>query len=166
MTGNKSWALIVLLLVLIIVVDSTVIFSKYSRSQSIEISIEPSQELKGEIYIGGEVSNAGFYPLRAGDSVEDLVQAAGGTSANADFSQLKLYIPGSGEEEQPQKINSNRAEAWLLQTLEGIGEIRAKAIIDYRQRNGPFHNTAELLKVEGIGPSTYEKIKHLITVAD
>jgi competence ComEA-like helix-hairpin-helix protein len=38
--------------------------------------------------------------------------------------------------------------------------------MDYRQQNGPFRNTGELLKVEGIGMATYEKIKHLITVAD
>jgi len=54
----------------------------------------------------------------------------------------------------------------LLEALPGIGETRAQAIIDYRQQNGPFHNINELTKVEGIGIATYEKIKHLISVAD
>ena len=67
---------------------------------------------------------------------------------------------------QPQKINLNRAEAWLLEALPEIGESRAQAIIDYREQNGPFHNINELIKVEGIGTATYEKIKDRITVAD
>jgi len=163
---NQFWTLIIILLIAIIVVGSLVTWSRYSRSQPIEISISPSQEIQGEIYIGGTVNNPGFYPLKAGDSIDDVIRAAGGTSANTDANQLKLYIPEAGEEESPQKVNLNRAEAWLLQALPGIGETRAQAIIDYRQQNGQFDNINELTKVEGIGTATYEKIKHLVTVAD
>lgn len=163
---NQFWTLIIILLIAIIVVGSLVTWSRYSRSQPIEISISPSQEIQGEIYIGGAVNNPGFYPLKAGDSIDDVIRAAGGTSANTDASRLKLYIPEAGEEESPQKVNLNRAEAWLLQALPGIGETRAQAIIDYRQQNGQFDNINELTKVEGIGTATYEKIKHLVTVAD
>lgn len=126
----------------------------------------PGQELQGEIYVGGTVNNPGFYSLKAGDSIEDIIQAAGGTTDNADLSRIELQIPQSGEEQQPQKIDINRAEAWLLQALPGIGEVRAQAIIDYRQQNERFHNTDELTKVEGIGVTTYEQIKHLLTVAN
>jgi len=122
--------------------------------------------VQGEIYIGGAVTSPGFYPLTAGDSIEALIQAAGGTTSSADLSQLKLYIPEVGEEEQPQKINLNRAELWLLKALPGIGETRARAIIAYREQYGPFHNIKELTKVKGIGVTTYEEIKHLIIVAD
>jgi len=162
---SKYWTLITILLVAIIAISSIVLWSRYSRSQPIEVSIPTAQELPGEIYIGGAVSNPGFYSLKADDTIEALIQAAGGTT-NADLSWLKLYIPQTGEEEQPQKINLNRAEAWLLEALPGIGETRAQDIIDYRQQNGPFNNINELIKVEGIGTATYEKIKHLITVAD
>ena len=123
------------------------------------------QELQGEIYVGGAVSSPGFYPLTAGDSIEALIQAAGGTTSSAELNRLKLYIPQVGEE-QPQKINLNRAEVWLLKALPGIGETRARAIIAYREQYGPFHNINELIKVEGIGVTTYDKIKYLITVAD
>ncbi len=118
------------------------------------------------IYVGGAISNPGFYPLKAGDSLQALIQAAGGTAGNTDLSSLKIYIPRVGEEIQPQKINLNRAEAWLLEALPGIGEVRAQAIIDYRRQNGPLRNISELTKVAGIGITTYEQIKHLITVAD
>ncbi len=123
------------------------------------------EEVQGGIYISGAINNPGFYPLKAEDSIEALIQAVGGTTSGADLGQLKLYIPETGGE-QPQKIDLNRAEAWLLKALPGIGETRAQAIIAYRQQHGPFHNISELTKVEGIGIATYEQIKHLITVAD
>ena len=73
---------------------------------------------------------------------------------------------GVGEEQDSQKIDINRAEVWLLKALPGIGETLAQRIVDYRQKNGPFHNTKDLLKVTGIGNTTYEQIRDLITVAD
>ena len=160
------WTLIIILLVIIIAIGGIVTWSRYSRSQPIEISIAPSQELQGKIYIGGAVNNPGFYPLKTGDNSEDIIRAAGGTTDSADLSQLKLHIPRIGENEQPQKVNLNQAETWLLQALPGIGEIRAQAIIDYRHQNRRFHNINELTMVEGIGAATYEKIKHLVAVAD
>ncbi len=167
MTASRFiWIAIVILLVAIIAAGSLLIWSRYSRSQNIEISIVPERELRGEIYISGEVNNTGLYPLQAGDSVEDILQMAGGTTDNADLNRLKLHVPEFAERELPQRVNINRAEAWLLAALPGIGEVRAQAIVDYRQQNGPFHNTDELLKVEGIGTAVYEKIRHLITVTD
>ena len=163
---NKYWALIIILLVAIITTSGIIVWSRYSGSQPIEISIPPGQELPGEIYIGGTVSNPGFYSLKDGDSIQDIIQAAGGTTSDADLSSLKLYIPQVGEGTQPQRINLNRAEAWLLEALPGIGEVRAQAIIDYRSQNEPFRNISELTKVEGIGITTYEQIEHLLTVAD
>jgi len=164
---NKYWTLITILLIVIIAIGGIVAWSRYSPSQPIEISISPGQQIEGKIYIGGAVNSPGFYPLRAGDSIEALVQAAGGTTSSADISGLELYIPEVGdEEEQLQKIDLNRAEVWLLEALPGIGETLAQRIIDYRQQNGPFNNIKEIVKVAGIGTTTYEEIKHLITVAD
>ena len=163
---DKYWTLVIVILVSVIVIGSIVAWLKYKGSQPIEISIPPSKELQGEIYVGGSVNNPGFYPLRTGDCIEDIIQAAGGTTDSVDLSNIGLYITQSGEEQQPQKIDLNRAESWLLEALPGIGEARAQAIIDYRQQNGRFNTIDELTKVEGIGTATYERIKHLITVAD
>lgn len=163
---TKYWTLVIILLVAIITIGGIVIWSRYSPSQPIEIFIPQSQELQGRIYIGGAVNSPGFYPLRAGDSIEALIQAAGGITDNADLTNLKLFIPRVGEKELPQKIDLNRAEAWLLQALPGIGETLAQRIIDYRNQNGPFNDIKELIKVKGIETTTYDKIKHLITVAD
>ena len=164
-TFNKYWIPVIILLV-VIVVGSIVAWSRYSQSQPIEISMPQAQELQGKIYIGGAVSNPGFYSLQTGDTIEALIQTVGGTTASADLSQLKLHIPETEEVYQSQKIDLNRAEAWLFQALPGIGEIRAQAIVAYRHQNGPFRNTTELIKVEGIGITIFEKIKYLITVAN
>ncbi|GAH66316.1 unnamed protein product, partial [marine sediment metagenome] len=76
---SQYWTLITILLVAIIAISSIVLWSRYSPSQSIEISIPTAQELQGKIYIGGAVSNPGFYSLQAGDTIDALIQAAGGT---------------------------------------------------------------------------------------
>ena len=165
-TRLNRWTLATILLVVTIAIGGVIACSRYPKSQPIEISSPPTPEIQGEVYISGAVSNPGFYPLRAGDTIEDIIQAAGGTTSNADTTKVKLYIPEIGEEQQPQRINLNRAEAWLLEALPGIGKARAQAIIDYRNQNGRFHNTYELTKIEGIGTDTYEQIKHLITIAD
>ena len=162
---SKYWTSLIFLLLAVIAAGSLITWSRYSRSQPVEISLPPTQELQGEIYVGGAVNNPGFYPLKAGDSIDDIIQGAGGTPADADSSQLKLYVPEAGEAPL-QKINLNRADSWLLQALPEIGEARAQAIINYRRQNGHFRNINELTEVEGIGTATYEKIKHLITVAE
>jgi competence protein ComEA len=163
---NKYWALTIIFLVVVIVIGGIVFWSRYSGSQSIEITLSSEPEWQGTVYIGGMVNNPGFYPVKAGDSLQSVIQAAGGTINAADLSGLKIYVPQIGEKTQPQKVDINRAEAWLLEVLPGIGEVKAQAIIDYRCQNGPFHNINELTKVEGIGAATYEQIKLLITVAD
>ena len=167
-TSKFSWfgILVTLILVTIVVIGSIVVWSRYSGGQPVVISESPNRELHGEIYVVGAVNNPGLYPLIAGDEIGDTIQAAGGTFDNADLSQLKLYIPEAGEEEQPQKIDINRAEVWLLKALPGIGEAKAQAIVDHRRQMGPFRNIKELTKVEGIGATIYEQIEELVTIAD
>ena len=164
--SNTYWTLVVILLIIVIAVGGMSVWSKYRGRQPIEINVTQVQEAAGQVYVGGAVNNPGIYPITSGDSLEALIQAAGGTTSSADLKQVKLHVTGPGEGESPQKIDINRAEAWLLTALPGIGEVRAKAIVEYRLHNGPFRNITELTKVEGIGATTYQEIKHLITVAD
>jgi competence protein ComEA len=50
----------------------------------------------------------------------------------------------------PVDVNSADA-ATLAEELDGIGPAKAEAIVDYRDRNGPFESVDELLDVKGIG---------------
>ena len=49
-------------------------------------------------------------------------------------------------------------------TLPGIGESRAKDIIDYRQKNGKFKSISDIKKISGIKDAAFDKIKDLICV--
>ena len=61
------------------------------------------------------------------------------------------------------KININKADANTLQQLSGIGEKKAQAIIDYRNKVGKIKDIAELSKIEGLGSTTIEKIAPFLT---
>lgn len=61
-------------------------------------------------------------------------------------------------------VNINTAEQAELTTLAGIGDVKAQAIIDYREANGPFASIEDVQNVSGIGPATYANIKDHITV--
>lgn len=62
------------------------------------------------------------------------------------------------QSEQSAKVNLNAADAETLRRdLFGIGAAKAKAIIAYRESNGPFTAVDELLEVKGIGKALMEK---------
>lgn len=62
------------------------------------------------------------------------------------------------------KVSINSATKEELMKLEGIGEVKAEAIIKYRQENGSFKSVEELKNVSGIGDAVYDKIKDNIIV--
>lgn len=62
-------------------------------------------------------------------------------------------------------VNVNTATQEQLESLNGIGPAKAKAIIDYRNKNGNFKNVDELDKVPGIGEGILKKIKSEATVS-
>ena len=65
----------------------------------------------------------------------------------------------SSEKNQGDKISLNQANLQQLQTLNGVGEKKAQAIVEYRQKNGGFKTVDELVNVKGIGPKLLEKNK-------
>lgn len=63
------------------------------------------------------------------------------------------------------KVNINQADAAVLaERLNGIGDKKAQAIVEYRQQHGPFKSVDDLKNVSGIGEATLEKNRDLITV--
>ena len=63
------------------------------------------------------------------------------------------------------KIDINNASIKELQSLDGIGYTKAKAIIEYRKKH-KFKKIDEILNVKGIGKKTFEKIKEKISIEE
>lgn len=137
--------------------------------------------------VGGEVEKAGVYKLENGARMKDALAAAGGLSAKADREYVaqsvnlaeklvdgqKIYIPETRIQEstnlrsyeqvkgaQTSKININKADLATLESLSGIGEVRAQAIVDGR----PYQAVNDLLTRKIVPASVYEKIKDKISV--
>ena len=62
------------------------------------------------------------------------------------------------------KVNLNKATVAELVQLKGIGQKYAERIVEFREKNGPFTKTEDLMNVKGISLKTWEKNKDLITV--
>ena len=61
-------------------------------------------------------------------------------------------------------VNVNTADAETLQTLHGIGQSKAEAIVKHRELHGDFKSVEELAEVKGIGEKIIEKNKEDIIV--
>jgi len=139
------------------------------------------------VYITGAVPRPGVYALPKNARVQDAISAAGGFLAEAEKSQINLaaliedgekleipYLEGAVpvlgtpipevETLTTELIDINTASLEELKTLPGIGNTNAQKIIEYREQNGPFINTEDIINISGIGPGIYERIKDLITV--
>lgn len=152
---------------------------------------QSSEEETIVVDIKGAVKNPREYELKAGDRVRDLITAAGGLAEEADesrikFSQIlrdedciKIYTIGeeveendifqeasssSGGENSSGKININKASASELQTLPGIGEVKAQSIIDYRESVGGIKSVDELTNITGIGAKTVDKLRDMVDI--
>lgn len=76
--------------------------------------------------------------------------------------QQKEVVPNSAAKQGV--VNINTAGATELDTLPGIGPTYAKRIIEYREQHGSFKTVGDIVKVNGIGDATYQKIAASITV--
>jgi len=63
------------------------------------------------------------------------------------------------------KVDLNSADEAELMAVKGIGKTKAKAIIEYRQKNGPFKSVDDLTKIKGIKEKSLEKFKNQLTIS-
>ena len=77
--------------------------------------------------------------------------------------------PNAAEGDAPQNcrtpVNVNTATAQCLETLPGIGGVRAASIVAYREQEGPFASPEAITDVSGIGDGIYRRIAELVTVS-
>ena len=138
-----------------------------------------AQEEAGSIavHVKGAVEEPGLYWLDAGSRVSDAVEAAGGAVSAADLDQINLaavvadgsqvFVPYISEQcslSSCGPLNINTATKAQLEALEGIGETKAQAIVEYREAHGDFTSVDQLTRVSGIGQATLDKIREQICV--
>lgn len=81
---------------------------------------------------------------------------------------LSLVTPGwaDGVAGGP-RVNINTADAvTLAETLEGVGDARARSIVEYRETHGAFDSPDDLVEVKGIGPNVLERNRGRIATSD
>lgn len=137
------------------------------------------------VHVAGAVGVPGVQRLPAGSRVIDAVDAAGGLLPDADAGRVNLaaeltdgtqvYVPAIGEtpppgvapvsgEDSGGPIDLNIADAAALESLPGVGPATAAAILDHRERNGPFVSVDGLLEVRGIGEAKLAQLRDLVRV--
>lgn len=161
--------------------ESSGMVSGEDTKETESVSTEPETIY---VYICGYVEKPDVYALAAGTRLYEAIKAAGGALEDADLQQLNLadpladgqriYVPAEGEtalsaqyaEDKTSNglVNINTATAEQLQTLPGIGQAKANAIVAYREANGNFSSTEDLRNVPGIKEGVFGQIQSLICV--
>ena len=136
------------------------------------------------IDLGGAVAKPGVYKVTPDTRLYMVIEMAGGLTEDADTNYVnqasfvedgeKIIIPSKGDPaaavndvqgtsaaDQYGLVNINIASKDELMTLNGIGEVMAERIIEYRTGNR-FKNKEDIMSVKGIGSGIYEKIKDSI----
>jgi competence protein ComEA len=174
--------------------DSKTTEEKESETTEIETHIQQGEVNVEQkllyVYVCGSVYHPGVYTLLEGSRICDLFEVAGGLTEEAAkdyWNQAKLladgemyYVPTIEEAKELDvsfyssdventdnangKINLNTASLEQLMEIPGIGESKARAIIDYREKNGGFASVEEVMNIEGIKEGVFSKMKEYIVV--
>ena len=179
-----DWLILGLLIVLGLYLAGIVVFRSTEKKPTVEYLVkngnEAGEKAGGEIWVdvSGAVVSPGVYKLAEGARVKDALVAAGGVSSVADRTILakevnlaaivtdgqKIYIReksnGQAGAMTADKINLNSASLSELDSLWGVGEIRAGEIV----KNRPYAKVEELLTKKIVTKSVFEKIKDQIVV--
>lgn len=147
----------------------------------------PAEEAVVVVHVDGAVLAPGVYALPGTPRVNDAVAAAGGLAPGADTSGInlaapladgeKVHVPLEGEavaepagdaaasgDGDAGPVNINTAGVEELDSLPGVGEATARAIVEDRERNGPFSSPEDLMRVSGIGEKKFERMEGMICV--
>lgn len=156
-----------------------------------EVESAESKPVEPELFmvdVKGEVHAPGVYELPTDGRVKDAIAMAEGLTDEANElainfaqkveDQMVIYVPhedddsglpentttGAGEASGATVININTASEQELMTLSGIGQAKAQQIIQYREENGLFDTSEDLMNVSGIGEKSFETLKDSIKV--
>lgn len=140
------------------------------------------------VFISGAVYDPHrVFELPYGARVVDVLELAGGATAEADLNRINLaalltdaqhvIVPALGENLPPAHeetvspsattsglVNLNTASLAELMTLPGIGPALGQNIIDHRTQYGPFTDISQIQQVNRIGAGIFNNIQSLISI--
>ena len=118
-----------------------------------------TESVRFYVHICGEVVNPGVYEMEPGSRIFQVVEAAGGFTAQA----ASDYLNMAQETADGMKITVPSGEE--IESLEALepGSLGID-IIRYREEQGPFRTIEEVMNISGIKEAAFEKIKDDITV--
>ncbi len=197
---DKKW--IILIVPILFVVLLLVLFIRNNEEDGLviidvedltETSVEQEQTTNTTdelilVDLKGEVLNPGVYEMNEGDRVIDVIEQAGGFTADANEAHVNLaqrlhdemviivpklidddvefdsFTQTGSSNNDGGGVRVNYASKEELMTLPGIGEQKALNIIQYREEHGPFRVKEDLLNISGIGEKTLERFQDQIIV--
>jgi competence protein ComEA len=109
---------------------------------------------------GTPPGTSGMAPAKAAPTVDKMSTPAAKAAPAAD----KMSTAAGKAATVTGPVDLNTADEAALKALKGIGPVKAKAIVDYRQTNGPFKSVDDLKKVPGIGAKLLAQLKGKVTV--
>lgn len=154
-----KWEYLIASFLFIVGLGILIAFSLPSRNEQV-IQVGGNLEGTKPKQTSAPTLNAGASPSEQVAVQTDAPRESGNIQAASPAPTLTIKADADN------KININTADMETLMTLPGIGEVKAKAIIEYRNNSGPFQNVDALNNVKGIGDKTLEKLRDLVVVTD
>lgn len=107
-------------------------------------------------------SNSAAAPVTVAVQEKQTAEAVIERTENPD----KAETASGNAQEDIFPIDLNTATEAELMLLPGIGEVRAKAIVDHREANGPFTYVEDLREVKGIGEGILQQVMDYVTIGE
>ena len=140
-------------------------FLENANTQTINLAKKVTNEMVIIIYTNEEIKLAMTEEKAAKVIDNTCVCPVLKNDACINKNETKKDTTTSNEQETiTEPININTASASDFDKLPGIGASKAEAIVQYREKNGPFEKIEDLKEISGIGDALFEKIKDYITI--
>lgn len=172
--------------------EEQISFEQVDEDEKSQESGEKKEDTAADIIyvdVCGQVQHPGVYELLPDSRIYQAIEAAGGMTEDAAADSInqaqklqdgqQIYVPSKEEAasgtfgtgtnaaagmQDDGKVSLNTAAKEELMTLPGIGEVKAEAIISYREEKGGFQSIEELKEIEGIKEGVFQKVKDQIRI--